>query len=118
MKIIATLGVIVIIGATGWIFHAGRNAALENLAGIAALAAAMGPWDGPFIRLAARFGKHAYGIYLAHLLFLELFFAILAAQASRIPGPCALEFAAALGFSYALVWLLSQWRGTRWLTGD
>jgi len=119
MKITATLGVIVLIGATAWIFTQGRNIPIENLAGIATLAAAMGPWNGPLIRLAARGGRYAYGIYLAHALFLEAFFAALGARHIRSTTPQKIVmFTAALGLSYALVWLLNQWRGPRWLTGE
>jgi peptidoglycan/LPS O-acetylase OafA/YrhL len=119
MKITAMLGVIVLIGATAWVLTQGRNIPIENLAGLATLAAAMGPGNGPLIRLAARGGRYAYGIYLAHALFLEAFFAALGARHIRSSTPQKVAmFAAALGLSYALVWLLNQWRGTRWLTGE
>jgi acyltransferase-like protein len=119
MKITAALGVIVLIGATAWILTHGRNIAIENLAGVATLAAAMSPWTGPLIRLAARGGRYAYGIYLAHALFLEAFFAALGARHIRSStSQKVLMFAAALGLSYALIWLLNQRRETRWLTGD
>lgn len=119
MKITAISGVIVLIATTAWILHTGRSIPLENLAGVATLVAAMAPWDGPFIRLAAKGGRHAYGIYLAHALFLEAFFA--ERTAHHIPSSTPItvfEFATALILSYALVWLLTQHRSTRWLTGD
>jgi peptidoglycan/LPS O-acetylase OafA/YrhL len=89
-----------------------------NLAGLCALIAACGDWDSPLIRKLAQFGLDAYGIYLAHVLFIEAMFA--GVQYAKIPNSIPLklgEFAVALAASMILVRLLTQSRWTSWMNG-
>ena len=96
----------------------GRNVGLENLAGVAALLAAMTASDGAMMRR-GKWGRGAYGIYLGHVLFLEGFFAVESAR--HIPITIwlkVMEFLGALGLSCGLVWVLNRSSKTRWLAGE
>jgi len=114
----AWIGLSVFLAAIAALFFVGRNSLLENLAGVAVLASASADWDSPLIRKLAQFGPDAYGIYLAHVLFIQAMFTF--AQRAKIPNSIPLklaEFAVALLASYALVRLLHQSRWTRWING-
>ena len=109
-------GAAVALLATGWTWQAGRSLFAENLAGIAFLIFALGSFEGPWVRRAAKFGPLAYGIYLSHLLFIK----VCEACATRLQWTesMALDlatFALAAGLSTALAWSLSKCRHTRWL---
>ena len=116
-SLMAAVGLILLFATEASIVN-GRNTLLENLAGIGAMGIALLPWDSAAIRRAATAGGIAYGIYLAHVLFIEAMFAL--APRAHISNSVPLkiiEFFAAIVLSVALVWSLNRSKWTRWMTG-
>jgi peptidoglycan/LPS O-acetylase OafA/YrhL len=119
VEVLPVVGVCLFALVMGVLLVVGRNCGLENLAGVAALVAAMTGSDGPMMRRVGRWGRGAYGIYLAHVLFLEGFFAVESARHLPITIPLkVMEFLGALGLSCGLVWVLNRSSKTRWLAGE
>jgi peptidoglycan/LPS O-acetylase OafA/YrhL len=117
-RVVAVFGLLVLVAATAAVLIGGRSVLLENLAGIGALAAALMPGDWNWLRWPAKWGRDAYGIYLAHVLFVEAIFAVVALRGLENSIPLKLaEFGLTFLLSCALVWTLNRWRGTRWLNG-
>jgi peptidoglycan/LPS O-acetylase OafA/YrhL len=116
--ICGVIGGIVLIVSTAVVLMHGRNLLLENLAGIGAMFVAILPWDSVVIRRLAVWGGGAYGIYLAHALFVEAFFAIVAKAHLQDSSISRLgQFIATLVLSIATVWILNRSKWTRWLNG-
>lgn len=94
----------------------GRNALLENLAGLGfMLAACHWPWNaGPAV--IQRLSLLAYGIYCVHLLFVKTIEAIATKLGWPVsPGLDVASFAITAVGSVACAWLLARYRPTRWL---
>jgi peptidoglycan/LPS O-acetylase OafA/YrhL len=117
-KVLAVSGGILFLVSTSLILARGRNGLLENMAGISAMIFCLAPWDSHWIRQLARWGTAAYGIYLAHVLFIEGMFALLAhAKIQTTLAITFAEFTIALVLSAALVWTLNRSKYTQWLNG-
>jgi surface polysaccharide O-acyltransferase-like enzyme len=110
------LGLIMMAASLAWLWQFGRGNMVENVAGLACTVVALAPWNNRVLAFVGRFGPLAYGIYLAHLLFIKSAEAILTklGASSSWPIDVMVFLVAAIG-STALAWLLSQSRYTRWL---
>ncbi len=100
---------------TVWLVVVGRNILLENIAGAALFLAAMYTGNSPVVHRLAGFGRDAYGIYLIHVLFLEMLFAIL--PRLHIPNSYPLKFTETIVvslISLGLVRLIRRSRLTAW----
>ena len=112
------IGAIVLVVTTAVVLIHGRNTLLENLAGIGALFVAIMPWNSVLIGRLAVWGAAAYGIYLAHALFVEAFFAIVRKAHLPDSAPARLgQFFATLLLTTETVWILNRSKWTRWLNG-
>jgi peptidoglycan/LPS O-acetylase OafA/YrhL len=90
--------------------------ALENLAGLGFFLFALAPWDGPLVRKVSTWGPLAFGVYLAHVFFIEGVQAVaIKARVPPSPGLDLTVFACAVGLSFATALLLHRSRYTRWL---
>jgi peptidoglycan/LPS O-acetylase OafA/YrhL len=109
-------GLAVLLEAIVW--YAYRSRPAENLAGIAFLIFALGDWRSPALARLGRLGPLAYGIYLAHPLFIKVLESVeaklgLAENGFTLVG----TFVIAAAASTLLAWSLSRSRWSRWLVG-
>jgi surface polysaccharide O-acyltransferase-like enzyme len=91
----------------------------RTLSGLGWLIAALASWRGAWVGWLARLGKHSFGIYLSHALFIEGIQA--AAHASGYGVSLGLDLVAMTGgFIGALLTtlLIARTPKLRWLNGD
>ena len=65
-------GLALFVGATGVLFYQGRSLAGENIAGIGLFIFAVMPFENAALRALAKLGPLAFGIYLSHILAVDL----------------------------------------------
>lgn len=70
---VALLGLCLLIASQGYVRWTGRSSLFENLAGVGCLMLAMAPWSGNALRRIGALGGLSFGVYLAHMLFVEGF---------------------------------------------
>ncbi len=86
-RMAAIIGAAILIGTQIVLFRTDRHAGLEAIAGVGAMMMALWPGSGKLIRSVAAAGVYAFGIYIVHVLFVEL----LQALFSRVTKPSAWE---------------------------
>jgi peptidoglycan/LPS O-acetylase OafA/YrhL len=99
------------------IYQGGRNIFLENLSGLSWAIFGVES-DGAWTRPVAKFGRFAYGIYLAHYMLVQLFHVILVQN--RIQPTTALILGSFVGVTLITLLIvkgLSLSRWTRWTIG-
>jgi peptidoglycan/LPS O-acetylase OafA/YrhL len=86
--------------------------------GLGCMLAALAPWRGPMIATLARLGRYGYGVYLCHVLIVEVIH-VFTSRAHLAPSPelDVVNFAISFTGSLALVALLARSRWTAWLNG-
>jgi peptidoglycan/LPS O-acetylase OafA/YrhL len=112
----AVAGLLVAVSAMAVTCWLGRDTLAENISGVACVAVALAPWNGPRLAWLARLGPLAYGIYLSHMLLIKSAEALL----NRLHAPLTwwldvTVFVLAATLSTLLAWLLSRSPLTRWL---
>jgi surface polysaccharide O-acyltransferase-like enzyme len=93
-----------------------RGGVAQNIAGLALVVLALGPWLSGMGPIVARLATYAFGVYLCHMLFTELVkaFRIYMGWERTFPLDVA-RWAIAVGGSFIVVHLLRSNRYTRWL---
>jgi peptidoglycan/LPS O-acetylase OafA/YrhL len=90
----------------------------RGLSGLGMMLAAIAPWRPSPNSFLARWGQHSYGVYLCHVLVIEL--VRVAASKAHLPEGIGLDlviFVLGLAGSIAVVLLLARSRLTAWLNG-
>ena len=108
--------VLAILGCVTALLLLGRFSFLENIYGVAFLAAALLPWKGRIVDFLAYLGRYAYGIYLIHVavgLGMEMF-VVRDRNSASFPVIFGLMLAT-LVISTLLAVLIGRFRATRWL---
>lgn len=116
--IVGLAGALLTIGTvTDQLIH-GYSRLERTLSGLGWLLAALATWRGPWVQWMARGGRHAYGIYLTHVLFIEAVQAIAhrAGLGSSI-GLDAVTIIAGFFGGLLLTTALDKSRHTAWLNG-
>ncbi len=112
-------GVLMTVMMIGNQIFSGYSRVDRTLSGLGWLIAALADWRGAWVRWLARYGKHAYGIYLSHVLFIEGFQAVM--HHRGYGSSVALDLATA-GVSFVgavlTTLLIARTPGLRWLNGD
>ena len=111
------LAVAVVVLALEPIFNNCRE--LPILSGLGMVLFALGPWNNGIVRLLARWGKNAYGIYLVHVfwyLMLELVFHRLHLAIGSVSIWLIVFLTVALSTASALWFSQSRW--TAWMMGS
>lgn len=91
----------------------------RTLSGLGWFIAALVAWRGPWVKWAARLGRHGYGIYLSHILFVEGFQAV----GHKLGYGISVQFdllcilAAIIGSTIVAI-QLDRNRRLRWLNGE
>lgn len=86
--------------------------------GLGTMLMALAPWRLPLTPLLARLGRYSYGIYLCHVLVVELVRAVIAKlHFGTSIATDLLIFVVSCAASLAVVKTLSRWRATIWLNG-
>lgn len=110
------LGLAATLLGTGYVWIFGRNTLAETIAGLGFFIFALGKWDGPLLRRLATLGPLAYGIYLAHVLFIKICESVATKlHWSATPLLDVGTFLVAATGSTLIAWLLSRHRYTKWL---
>ncbi|MBC8106222.1 MAG: acyltransferase [Anaerolineae bacterium] len=90
----------------------------RGLTGFGCMLAALAPWSGPAVSFMARIGRYGYGIYLCHVLIVELIRAISSrAQLGPSPWLDIVNFTLSFAGSLVLVQLLAGSKRLAWLNG-
>jgi hypothetical protein len=86
--------------------------------GLGCMLAALSPWSGRAVTFMARIGRYGYGIYLCHVLIVELIRAM-SSRAHLAPSPLldVMNFTLSFAGSLILVQLLARSKRLAWLNG-
>ena len=94
----------------------GYSRSLRTLSGFGWLLIALAPWRARILPVLARLGRHSYGIYLVHVLFVQGAQAIIHRAGQPVsPSMDILTVTVAMAGAIGTTWLLAQSRYTRWL---
>lgn len=99
------------------VFH-GISLIPRAATGLGMMLVALAPWRLPLTPILARLGRYSYGIYLCHVLVVELVRAVIAKlHLGTSLGTDVLIFLVSCAASFAVVKILNRWRATMWLNG-
>ncbi len=112
----ARLGTLSAACGIAWLHLAGRNSAVETLAGLALLVAALGPSFPSWLAGWRGVTSLSFGVYLSHLLFIKTAQSVIDKTGCDVSvGQDLAVYLLAVGGSLALTGILMRVRGTRWL---
>lgn len=113
---LARLGILSAACGVAWLHLAGRNPAVETLAGLALLIAALGPSTPSWLAGWRGVASLSFGVYLSHLLFIKTAQSVIDWFGCDFSaGQDLAVFVFAVCGSVVLTGILTRFRGTRWL---
>ena len=116
---LAACGIVVTLCALSYQVYANHYVQFPRaMSGLGCVLIALAAWHGPILHQIARLGRYGYGIYLSHILAVEVMHAIL--HHTRVPSSAYVDvatFAVSFPIAIAIARTLSRTKKLAWLNG-